>query len=73
MLETPKVEPPSLLAQGGLVAVRVGFSVGLDHLQDLPPHVTVLGQDPHVVCDQGNGPFAAVVNDLQRMLNEDKI
>ena len=69
MLETPNVLPPSLLGQGRLVAVSVRLPVGLDHLQDLPPHVTVLGQDPHVVCDQGNGPFTAVVHDLQSMLN----
>ena len=47
-----------------LVAVNKGLPVGLHHLEDLAPHCAVLGQDPGVVCGQGNGPLAAVIDSM---------
>ena len=36
----------SLFVKGGLGDVNEGLPVGLHHLEDIPPHVAVLCEDP---------------------------
>ena len=54
----------SINVKGGLLDINKGLPVSLHHLDDLLPHVTVLGEDLGVVCSEGDGPLTAVIDNL---------